>query len=172
MKKGRMTMTVQIENIQSKVEIPQSLMELLEKSVELCILKESIEVPWEINIYIVDNDSIAELNKQHRNIDAATDVLSFPLINAENGALMAESSDINPETGGLMLGEIVISAEKAVSQAEELGHSLEREFVFLVTHGVYHTLGFDHLTETESELMIRKQEAVLNEMNLHRNKLC
>ena len=111
----------------------------------------------------VDDEQIKELNKKHRDIDKSTDVLSFPL--GEDGKY-----DVNPETGAKILGDIVISMETAVRQAEEYGHPLQREVAFLTVHSMLHLLGYDHVNGgLEAVHMREKEEAVLTQLGLKRN---
>ncbi|HAA43450.1 MAG TPA: rRNA maturation RNase YbeY, partial [Ruminiclostridium sp.] len=123
---------------------------------------------YSIDVMIVDNEKIREINLQHRNIDKPTDVLSFPIVNMYDGEIKSSLGDIDEDDGAIILGDIVISIEKAVEQALEYGHSLEREMIFLLTHGVYHLLGYDHDNEEREEKMLGKQNAVLNKMGLKR----
>ncbi|MBS4022764.1 MAG: rRNA maturation RNase YbeY [Dethiobacter sp.] len=106
----------------------------------------------EISLLFCDNDTIQELNKQWRNIDAATDVLSFSML---------DDLDFNMQDEELLLGDIIISLERAALQAQEYGHSLRREVLFLFTHGLLHLLGFDHKDESEAEEMRRLEEKLL-----------
>ena len=111
------------------------------------------------NLIIVDNEYIHELNKNYRNIDRVTDVITF--------ALEDDDSLVLP-TDERVLGDIYISIDKAISQAEEYGHSLLRELSFLAVHGFYHLLGFDHMTEEDEKVMFGKQEEVLSEYGIFR----
>ena len=111
------------------------------------------------NVIIVDNDYIHQLNKEYRGIDRETDVITFALEDEE---------DISEPNGVRMLGDIYISIDKAISQAEEYGHSLLRELSFLTVHGFYHLLGYDHMTEEEEKVMFSKQEEVLHECEIER----
>ena len=127
----------------------------------------------EINIVLTDNDSIREINREYRQIDAPTDVLSFPAVDyaqpADFDALEEESFDyFNPDTGELMLGDIVISIDKVLAQAEEYGHSQERELGFLVAHSMLHLFGYDHMEEEERAVMEKKQREILEGMGLSR----
>ncbi len=105
----------------------------------------------EINVTLVDSEEIRQLNNDFRGIDKSTDVLSFPL--GENGEY-----DINPENGCLMLGDVVISVEQALVQAEEFGHGVEREIAYLTVHSVLHLLGYDHVDEAQEKKIMRKKE--------------
>lgn len=152
-----------IANDQKEVKIPTGVRMLVRRCCHAVLVQEKFEGSAEISVTFVDDARIQELNKQHRNIDKATDVLSFPL--GENGVY-----DINPETGAKMLGDIVISMERAVAQAEEYGHPLQREVAFLTVHSMLHLLGYDHVNGgLEAVHMREKEEAVLTQLGLKRN---
>ena len=154
---------VMIANDQKEVKIPTGVRMLVRRCCHAVLVQENFEGSAEISVTFVDDARIQELNKQHRNIDKATDVLSFPL--GENGVY-----DINPETGAKMLGDIVISMERAVAQAEEYGHPLQREVAFLTVHSMLHLLGYDHVNGgLEAVHMCEKEEAVLTQLGLKRN---
>ena len=131
----------------------------------------------EVNVTIVDSKSIHEINKEYRNIDSPTDVLSFPGVNyvtpsdfdAIEDELENNAEDyFNPDTGELLLGDIMISAERVISQAEDYGHSIKREFCFLVAHSMLHLLGYDHMVPEEAAIMEQKQEAALEKLGITR----
>ncbi len=126
----------------------------------------------EVNLLLTMNDEIHEMNQNFRGIDRATDVLSFPMIDymeAGNFDFLEDAMDcFNPETGELMLGDIVISKEKVVSQAEEYGHSVEREYAFLIAHSMLHLFGYDHIEEEERILMEEKQTEILEQLQILR----
>lgn len=152
-----------ITNDQKKVKIPTGIHMLIRRCCIAVITYEGLKGSCEISVRFVDNEEIRRLNKQYRNIDAPTDVLSFPL--GIDGVY-----DINHETGSQMLGDIVICAEKAFEQAEEFGHSLQREIGFLTVHSMLHLLGYDHETGTiEAVKMREKEEKVLFNLGLKRN---
>ena len=152
-----------IANDQKEVKIPTGVRMLVRRCCHAVLVQENFEGSAEISVTFVDDARIQELNKQHRNIDKATDVLSFPL--GENGVY-----DINTETGAKMLGDIVISMERAVAQAEEYGHPLQREVAFLTVHSMLHLLGYDHVNGgLEAVHMREKEEAVLTQLGLKRN---
>ncbi len=154
---------VMIANDQKEVKIPTGVRMLVRRCCHAVLVQENFEGSAEISVTFVDDARIQELNKQHRNIDKATDVLSFPL--GENGVY-----DINPETGAKMLGDIVISMERAVAQAEEYVHPLQREVAFLTVHSMLHLLGYDHVNGgLEAVHMREKEEAVLTQLGLKRN---
>lgn len=126
----------------------------------------------EISLLLTMNQQIREMNKDFRGIDKATDVLSFPMVEYEKPGVfdfLEESTDcFHPETGELMLGDIVISKEKVFEQAEAYGHSVEREYAFLIAHSMLHLVGYDHMEETERIVMEEKQRAVLDKLQILR----
>lgn len=157
-----------IENEQTSVPFEASHTTLLEKTAFACLRSENIGVGCEINIIISDDPSIRQINRQFRNVDSSTDVLSFPMTDMKEGAVPSGEEDYDPDEGLLLLGDIVISAETAKRQAEQYGHSLERELAFLASHGIFHLLGYDHTAEGEEARMMSKQEAVLERLGLKR----
>lgn len=152
-----------ISNDQRTVKIPSQVRLLVRRSCVAVLRMEQFVGSAEISVRFVDNEMIRELNREHRGIDRETDVLSFPL--GENGVY-----DVNNDTGAYMLGDIVISVEKAMAQAEEYGHSLEREIAFLAVHSMLHLLGYDHVNGgLEAVHMREKEEEVLTQLGLKRN---
>ena len=133
-----------------------------------------VECPYEaeVNVLLTMNDEIEEMNRNFRGIDRATDVLSFPMVDYETAGSFSFLEDaieyFNPENGELMLGDIVISKEKVISQAEEYGHSIEREYAFLIAHSMLHLFGFDHMEEEERAVMERKQAEILERLQILR----
>ena len=118
------------------------------------------------------NEQIQEMNVNFRNIDRATDVLSFPMVDyevpGEFDFLEYRDDCFNPETGELVLGDIVISKEKVISQAEEFGHSIKREYAFLIAHSMLHLSGYDHMEENERLEMERMQRELMEKLNILR----
>lgn len=161
-------MTVLIENLQRKMAVTDHINGLLNRAVELSLRMEEFRIPSEISIMLVDNEEIREINREHRHIDKPTDVLSFPMVEITEGKLVSDTGDYDMDENLLLLGDIIISLEKTQEQAVEYGHSLERELAFLVTHGMFHLLGYDHQQEEEEMRMLAKQEAVLEQMGLKR----
>lgn len=157
---------VVINNMQHRIDVDDRLEELIRKSVEMALNLEGVRSDLEVSVALVDNDYIRELNKTYRGKDAPTDVLSFPML--EPG----EVDDV-PSEGEVeqLLGDIVISLEKAEEQAKSYGHSFEREVAFLVVHGVLHLLGYDHEIEEERKIMRQKEEEVLKALGLTREAL-
>ncbi len=142
-------------------DIDKNTLSLMTKCIKECLLIENFTQNVEISLSIVDNDEIKELNFNYRNINKETDVLSFPLLdNFEN----VPNNLLHP----LALGDIIISIDKAISQAKDYGHCLERELCFLTVHSMLHLLGYDHMTEEEEKVMIKKQNTILNNLNIKR----
>lgn len=127
----------------------------------------------EVNLLLTENEEIHEMNLEQREIDRATDVLSFPMIEYETpgdfSVIDEETGEaFNPETGELMLGDIVISKEKVLSQAEEYGHSPRREYAFLIAHSMLHLFGYDHMVDEERIVMEAKQREIMEIVGIPR----
>jgi len=144
------------------------------KVAEHILAKEGCPFDCEINLTVTDDDEIQAINKEYREIDAATDVLSFPAFDFTKPGDFSfyESAEyqmnLNPDTGNFMLGDIMISSDHVIGQAEEYGHSERREFAFLVAHSMLHLIGYDHMTEDEAKVMEEKQEQYLQELGILR----
>ncbi len=126
----------------------------------------------EVSLLLTEDEQIRQMNREFRQTDRATDVLSFPMVDygkAGEFAFLEERDDcFNPESGELMLGDIVISKEKVLSQAKEYGHSVRREYAFLITHSVLHLTGYDHIDDRERLLMERMQREILENLRISR----
>ncbi|MDR0314942.1 MAG: rRNA maturation RNase YbeY [Oscillospiraceae bacterium] len=152
-----------IINDQKDVKIPKGLRMLIRRCCTATLMVENFKGCVEVSVRLVDNDEIRRLNKEYRNIDNDTDVLSFPL--GADGVY-----DINHETGDQMLGDIVISMPKAVEQAQRFGHDLQREVGYLTVHSMLHMLGYDHESGGIAHLYMReKEEQVLTKLGLKRD---
>ncbi|MGG4143179.1 rRNA maturation RNase YbeY [Paenibacillus algorifonticola] len=165
-----MSLQLDYSNEQDKVDIPEAWITRLEQLLGLAGEAEGLTT-GEVTLTFTDNEQIHQLNRDYRNIDRPTDVLSFAMQDDGTDELdiifEVESEDeVDPISG--MLGDIVISVEKAVEQSEEYGHSLEREIGFLFVHGFLHLIGYDHETESDEAVMTSKQEAVLSKAGLSR----
>lgn len=156
-----MDIYIEYSNEQDKADPPEDFEKLVEDCAKAALNEEEIEDDAEVSVTLVDNERIRELNKEFREIDRETDVLSFPL-GDENGF------EVDPDTDAILLGDIVISLEKAQAQAEEYGHSFKREVAFLITHSLFHLLGYDHITAEEEAEMFAKQEKVLEKLGITR----
>ena len=150
---------VVITNKQKTVKIPTGIRMLVRRCCNAVLQMEKFEGPAEISVTFTDNKGIKELNKQYRNKDIETDVLSFPM--GENGVY-----DTDMETGAKILGDVVISMEKARDQAELFGHSLQREVDYLTAHSVLHLLGYDHMENLEKVRMREKEELIMEQLGL------
>ncbi len=127
----------------------------------------------EVNIILTSNDEIHKINKEYRDIDSPTDVLSFPMIEyvtPGDFSIVEESEGdyFNPETGELILGDIIISVDKVFEQAEGYNHSVTREFAFLIAHSMLHLCGYDHMELEEAKVMENKQEEILSGLKINR----
>ena len=152
---------VLISNRQKDVKIPSGIRLLIRRCCHAVLVAENFHEIAEISVSFVNNEQIRQLNAEYRQKDAPTDVLSFPL--GSGGKY-----DRNMETGALQLGDIVISKEKVIAQAEEYGHSVKREYAFLIAHSVLHLSGYDHMEEEERIEMETLQREILNELNILR----
>ncbi len=155
-------MTLLIDN-RTNFELTDEIKEMLEKVCLKSLQYEEFNEDCEVSLSIVTNDEIHDINKQFRNIDSPTDVLSFPQLTFEEG----EEADVN-ENGEIVLGDIIISIDRAKEQAEEYGHSLKRELAFLSVHSMLHLMGYDHMVPEEEEDMFRRQKEILIEAGIPR----
>ncbi len=164
-------MTINID-FEENIE-PLYYREVAEAVVQKVLDNEGFPYEAEVSILLTDNDEIHRLNKEYRNKDRETDVLSFPMVDFKkpgNFDELEEADDIfNPDTGEVILGDIVISLDKVAEQAKEYGHSEKREYAFLIAHSMYHLLGFDHVdSEDEAHDMEARQEKALNDLGIYR----
>ena len=158
----KMNLRIYFDNHQDKHPLRYRLKMLVREAVEATLDYEQYSNPCEVSVSFVDNAEIRELNKKFRGIDKATDVLSFPLFDYEGES---EEPPVDEMLG--MLGDIVLSLEQAALQADEYGHSFEREVAFLTVHSMLHLLGYDHETGEEDEAdMRRRQSAIMDLMGL------
>ena len=165
-------MSFVIEN-ECEKEFPFDYEKLAQKVVEYCL--DYVKFPYEaeVNLTLTDNEGIHRINKEFREIDRPTDVLSFPMLSYEHPAdfsfLERESDDdFNPDTGEALLGDIVISIDKVYEQSKSYGHSVEREFAFLIVHSMLHLFGYDHMEEVEAKEMEEQQRRILNGLQILR----
>ena len=165
-------MTITIENEASK-KLPFDYKALIERVVMGCMDYEKCPYEAEVNVLLTNNEEIHKINKEYRGIDRPTDVLSFPMIEYEEpgdfSVIDEESAEaFNPESGELMLGDIVISKEKVLSQAEEYGHLPKREYAFLIAHSMLHLFGYDHMVDEERVVMEAKQKEIMEKVGIFR----
>lgn len=157
---------------EGELSLPLECEELAKKVIEAAVDYEECPYETEVNLLLTMNDEIHEMNRQFRQIDRPTDVLSFPMVDykepGEFDFLEEAMEYFNPETGELVLGDIVISKEKVIAQAEEYGHSIEREYAFLIAHSMLHLFGYDHMEEDERAVMEQKQKEILERLQILR----
>ncbi len=155
------------------LSLPFDAAKLAEKVAEHCLDYEDCPYEAEVSLLLTSDEEIRQMNREHRQIDRATDVLSFPMVSYETPSdfsrVEEEQDDcFNPETGELILGDIVISKDHVLAQAEEYGHSPVREFAFLVAHSMLHLMGYDHMEPEEASVMERKQAEILDQLEIYR----
>lgn len=151
-----------------------SCKEVAERVMEAVLDSETCPYEAQVDVTLTSDEEIHQINLEHRQIDRATDVLSFPMTQFEipgNFDFLEEEGDdcFDPDTGELLLGDIVISVDHLISQAEEFGHSQLREFAFLVAHSMYHLIGYDHMKPEEASIMEEKQKAILDQLQYIRD---
>lgn len=162
-------------NIICEVKVPFTFhyKKLAEKVIVAAMDAEEFPYEAEVNLTLVDNPRIQEINADFRQIDRVTDVLSFPLITYEQPgdfSVIEKAGDevINPDTEEVMLGDIVISVDKVLEQANEYGHSVKREYAFLIVHSMLHLFGYDHMEAEEAKVMEQHQTSILNQLEIYR----
>ena len=159
-----------IENEQNKEEFTSEMSSLIQTVCQKVMESEECDFDAQISLTLTDNENIRQINNEHRGIDRPTDVLSFPMLEFdENGDIV--ENEVEYDEDMIMLGDIVISRERAREQAIEFGHSFTREIAFLTAHSMLHLLGYDHVDDEEGErIMCQKQEAVLSGLGITRDE--
>ena len=143
--------------------------EILEKVIVTALEAEGVQTPCEVDVLLTDDAGIHAINLEQRGVDRPTDVLSFPMFEYVPGQPPTDDADADPATGLTPLGDMVISLERAMAQAEEFGHSLERELCYLAVHSTLHLLGYDHLDEGPQKAQMRaREEAILGALGIKR----
>lgn len=145
-----------IDNRQNKYEITRNLEKIIEDIINESLKVEGLSNNYEVSISFVENDEIRALNKDYRGVDKETDVLSFPL-----------EEDFEVTTP--LLGDIIISMDKASEQASEYGHTIEREIAYLIAHSMFHLMGYDHINDYEKEIMRRQEKQVMKNLMIYRD---
>lgn len=164
-----------IENEQTIVETEAGLEEAIRETIEASLLDQGVQYEAEVSVLLVDNEAIREINRDTRNLDAVTDVLSFPMIDYEPGLTYTDLyrdydfGDQYFDGDALLLGDIVISLERALEQSEEYAHSLKREVCYLTVHSVLHLLGYDHMEEEDKAKMRDVEERILGKLAITRD---
>ena len=138
---------------------------LYERAVDTVLNAEGCPFETAVSLLITDDEGIRVINADKRDIDSPTDVLSFPMINyaspSDFSGLEEDAANFDPETGELMLGDIVLSVERIMAQAEEYGHDIQREYAFLIVHSMLHLCGYDHMKDQDRELMEERQKIIM-----------
>lgn len=154
------------------VTLPFDIKEVAERVTAAALECEKCPYEAEINLLLTTDEEIWKMNREYRQTDRATDVLSFPMLEYDAPAdfsFLDEAEDaFDPESGELVLGDIVISKEKVLAQAEEYGHSPLREYAFLIAHSMLHLFGYDHMEDDERELMEARQRVIMEAVNIPR----
>ena len=154
------------------LQLPLETKELAEEVIEAALDYEGCPYEATVSLLLTMNNEIQEMNRNFREIDRATDVLSVPMIAYEEAGtfdfLEEDDSAFDPESGELVLGDIVISKERVIAQAEEYGHSIRREYAFLIAHSMLHLMGYDHMEEEERAVMEQKQRDILEQLGITR----
>lgn len=162
------------DNRQEKIEVTEELVKELQHTIEFTLKEEEVNIPFEISLLFVDNDEIREINNETRNIDKETDVLSFPMLDYPKDMVFKdvyknyEFDETYMDGEELVLGDIVLSLEKALEQSNEYNHSFKREASYLVVHSVLHLLGYDHMEEDEKKVMRKREEDILGQLDIKR----
>ncbi len=165
---------IYVDNRQEKIKVTDEFIEKLENVINFALKEEEVFIDCEISMLFVDNEEIREINNETRGIDRATDVLSFPMLDYEDKKVFKEvykneNFDITFMDGEeLVLGDIVLSLERALEQSKEYNHSFERESCYLVVHSVLHLLGYDHMEEDDKKIMRKREEEILGKLDITR----
>lgn len=165
-------MSIFIEN-ETEITLDFDYEETIRRVIDFSLKYIGFPYETEVNVVLTDNEGIHQVNKEFRDIDRPTDVLSFPMLeyyeSADFDSIDEEDETLfNPETGELILGDIMISLEKVKEQANEFGHSDIRELAFLVAHSMLHLFGFDHMEEDEKQVMEEKQREIMDGLKIYR----
>lgn len=155
---------------ETEVDCPTDTQELLTKTIVAALDAEGVEIPCELNVLLTDDAGIHQINLEMREVDRPTDVLSFPMFDLTPGEHPTEE-DADPDTDLVPLGDMCLSLERAQAQAQEYGHSVQRELCYLTVHSVLHLLGYDHMDEGPMKTQMReREEAILAELGITREK--
>lgn len=148
-------MEIYIDNRQSEINVSEETYDLIQKVIKESLLAEGKSLDYEVSVSLVNNEEIQELNKEYRGVNRSTDVLSFPL---------------EDEFGNMpLLGDIIISVEKALEQSKEFDHSLERELAYLTAHSMFHLMGYDHMEEDDKKEMRDREKQVMRRLEIFKN---
>lgn len=159
---------------QDKIEVSEEFIKNIEEVCNFTLKEEKVDVDYQVSLLFVDNEEIKEINAETRNIDKETDVLSFPMLDYDKDKVFKdmyigyEFDETYMDGEELVLGDMVLSLEKALEQSKEYNHSYQREVSYLVVHSILHLLGYDHMEEEEKIKMRKREEEILNKLNIRR----
>lgn len=162
------------DNRQDKIEVTEEFIKKIGDVCTFALKEEGIAIEYQISLLFVNNEEIKEINEETRGINKETDVLSFPMIDYEEGRVYKdiyigyEFDETYMDGEEVVLGDMVLSLEKALEQSVEYNHSYEREICYLVVHSILHLLGYDHMEEHEKIIMRKREEEILNKLNIIR----
>ena len=162
------------DNRQNKIEVNEELINIINEVCEKALKAEEVNIPYQISLLFVDNEEIREINRETRGIDKATDVLSFPMLDYPKDKVFKEVyketkfNEIYLDGEELVLGDMVLSLERAKEQSIEYNHSFNREVCYLVVHSILHLLGYDHMEDEEKKRMRKREEEILGDLNITR----
>lgn len=162
------------DNRQNKLEVTDELINIINEVCEQSLKEEEMNVTYQISLLFVDNEEIREINRDTRGIDKATDVLSFPMLDYPQNKVFKEVykntkfNEIYLDGDELVLGDMVLSLERAKEQSIEYNHSFNREVCYLVVHSILHLLGYDHIEDEEKKIMRKREEEILGKLNITR----
>ena len=162
------------ENNQDNIEVTEEFINKISNVCDFALKEEGVDVDYQISLLFVDNSEIREINNETRGIDRETDVLSFPMLDFEENKVYKdmyldfEFDETFKDGDEVVLGDMVLSLEKALEQSEEYGHSYEREVSYLVVHSILHLLGYDHMVEEDKNKMRKREEEILNKLDIRR----
>jgi probable rRNA maturation factor len=163
-----------IDNRQRKIQVTQELETTIKDIIEYTLREEKLFIDNEVSVIFIDNKEIKEINLEQRKINEVTDVLSFPMLHYPNNKVFKEvylnnefdQSDLFE--GRLIIGDVALSLERAKEQSEEFGHTFTRECAYLTVHSILHLLGYDHMEESQKEVMRKREEDILNNFKISR----
>lgn len=165
---------IYIDNRQDKIEVSEELKKTICDVIDYALKEEGVKIDYEVSVIFVDNETIRKINKENRDVDRATDVLSFPMIEYDADKVFKEVyakcdfSDEYFDDGNLVIGDIALSLERAEEQRREYGHSFEREVLYLTVHSVLHLMGYDHMIESDKTRMRKREEEILTHFDISR----
>ena len=162
------------DNRQNKIEVNEELINIINEVCEKALKAEEVNIPYQISLLFVDNEEIRDINRETRGIDKATDVLSFPMLDYPKDKVFKEVyketkfNEIYLDGEELVLGDMVLSLERAKEQSIEYNHSFKREVSYLIVHSILHLLGYDHMEDEEKKRMRKREEEILGDLNITR----